>query len=336
MTNKQDLAIVIPAYKEAFFYFALQSLANQTNKNFKVYIGDDCSPFDLKKIVDLFSKDLKIVYQKFAFNIGPKDLVNQWTRCIELTENEEWLWLFSDDDIAEANCVEQFFKTICEKNDRFDVYRFNTCVINDRGETTHDPVIGPAVESSEEMAYNLLLGKRGNSMPDHIFSRKVYNDSGRFVFTKFAQSADWAASILFSKDKGICIISKAKIFWRKSELNISSVTHDNRGEMIEGYKSFLTWLNKHFEYLDYKRDSNVTRQMIQEASWINFKHLLQYHYKGFDKTNLFRLVKFAHDQFGTSIAKAFKELFQIIVFWENLKIRKRLSMIKRFLFYRKS
>lgn len=37
------LAIIIPYYKFTFFEATLQSLANQTDQRFKVYIGDDAS-----------------------------------------------------------------------------------------------------------------------------------------------------------------------------------------------------------------------------------------------------------------------------------------------------
>jgi glycosyltransferase involved in cell wall biosynthesis len=37
------LTIVIPYYKSTLFEKTLQSLANQTNKIFTVYIGDDAS-----------------------------------------------------------------------------------------------------------------------------------------------------------------------------------------------------------------------------------------------------------------------------------------------------
>jgi len=38
------LAIVVPYYKLTFFEETLKSLKSQTNKKFKVYIGDDASP----------------------------------------------------------------------------------------------------------------------------------------------------------------------------------------------------------------------------------------------------------------------------------------------------
>src|ERR1035437_3960780 len=105
------LAIVIPAYKRMFFNEALSSIAKQTNKNFTLYIGDDCSPCNLYNIVEKYEKSIPIVYRHFDENIGRKDLVVQWERCIDLVGDEEWIWLFSDDDIMDPTCVENFYNT---------------------------------------------------------------------------------------------------------------------------------------------------------------------------------------------------------------------------------
>ena len=67
---KDALAIIIPAYKPDYLAETLESLTKQTNKDFKVYIGDDASPFSLEDIVGQFSDKLNIVYKKFDKNIG--------------------------------------------------------------------------------------------------------------------------------------------------------------------------------------------------------------------------------------------------------------------------
>ena len=48
---KDTLAIIIPAYKPDYLEETLESLTKQTNKDFKIYIGDDASPFYLENIV---------------------------------------------------------------------------------------------------------------------------------------------------------------------------------------------------------------------------------------------------------------------------------------------
>ena len=51
MLENETLAIVIPAYKRDFLAETLQSLVNQTNQHFHLYIGDDHSPYNLKEVV---------------------------------------------------------------------------------------------------------------------------------------------------------------------------------------------------------------------------------------------------------------------------------------------
>jgi len=48
------LAIVIPYYKLTFFEATLQSLADQTDKRFKVYIGDDASPENPSRLLERY------------------------------------------------------------------------------------------------------------------------------------------------------------------------------------------------------------------------------------------------------------------------------------------
>ena len=112
MHSNPKLAIVIPAYKLAFLKQTIESIANQTCKDFIVYIGDDASPFNLTEIINLFNNKIKIVYKRFEENVGANDLVAHWNRCIDMVQNEEWIWLFSDDDLMMDNCVDLFYKLV--------------------------------------------------------------------------------------------------------------------------------------------------------------------------------------------------------------------------------
>src|SRR5688500_4733213 len=98
INTEANLAIVIPVYKIEFFRPMLESIASQTNQNFNVYICNDCSTTVFAEIIGDFPQ-LKICYKRFSENLGRQDLVAQWTRCIDMTNNEPWIWMFSDDDI---------------------------------------------------------------------------------------------------------------------------------------------------------------------------------------------------------------------------------------------
>lgn len=311
------LAVVIPAYKKQFFEKALSSLANQTNKNFTVYVGDDNSPDNLKFICDLFNERLDIKYTKFENNIGAKYLVDQWSRCIDLAGEEDWLWLFSDDDIADENCVENFYKELDKNGDTIDVYRFNTVVINKEGKITDELPESPYYEPSEKMAYNLLLGKRGNSMPDHIFSKKVYKKHNGFVFTYYAQGADWAISILFSSEKGLITIPGSKLYWRRSGINISSEAASKKSIMLKGHLQFIGWATNHFQYLKGSQVSLISYEMIQTAAQKNLETIIIYHYKGISLKDYYPVVKVMHNNLQMHYKDVYKSILLINIACNN-------------------
>lgn len=273
--NKNILAVIIPAYKPTFFEKTLCSLAQQTNKNFIVYIGDDCSPYDLQSICDKFKNRLNIHYHRFQNNIGAKHLVHQWKRCVNLMQDEKWIWLFSDDDIADENCVEIFYKTIAADNNSFDVYRFDTRIINKNDEIVEVLPESPFTESSFDMAIEILKFNRGNSIVDHIFSKGVYNKYNGFVYTDYAQGADWATSILLSTHKGVCTMPGAKVNWRLSDENLSGKAWASQ-QMIEGHLQFLAWIANHFYGL--KHDKPKYR-IFQNNADFNMNKVMSSHYK---------------------------------------------------------
>ena len=312
-----SLAIVIPAYKSKFFRESLNSLANQTNKDFKLYIGDDNSPEDLYVIVQDYLDKLDISYVKFENNIGAKNLVNQWNRCVNLIKDEKWVWLFSDDDIADENCVQLFYNTIVEDNLYFDVYRFNTRVINDIGVLICETPESPEIDDYENMAYELLMGRRGNSMPDHIFSLKKYKELGGFYKTDFASAADWANSILFSENYGIRTLIGAKVNWRLGNFNITGSVLKNRSGKIKGHLQFLHWV---YKFLITKRILK-DKTDIKKAVEINLNLIMRNHYGGIDLKSFFDFLEL-YIVIENSIFKALLKtiiLYKIFFVWPLLR-----------------
>ena len=304
------LAIIIPAYKKTFFEAALGSLAAQTNRNFTTYIGDDHSPEDLRSVVDRFQHRLDLRYTRFSNNIGSKDLVKQWERCVGLSRDEEWIWVFSDDDLASENCVESFFRMQARTSG--EVYRFNTRTIDAKGREIRATRPSPDFETSEQMAFNLLMGARGNSMPDHIFSREVYQRNGGFVYTPYAQGADWAMSILFSREKGMRVVQDARVDWRWGGASISSNAAKNRSATILGHYAFIEWVLKHFAYLKSAgAESEVSYAMIERAALRNLETIISFHYRGLPPTLYFRHLQFVRREFGFSFLAGSKQILRL-------------------------
>ena len=274
-----DLAVIIPAFKDEFLYKTLLSFACQTNKDFTVYIGDDNSPRDLKSICDNFINEINIVYHRFEDNLGGTDLVAHWERCVKLIQNEKWIWIFSDDDLADKLCVAAFYDSLAKTDSFFDVYRFNTSVIDRNDDIISSAEDSPEIEDSFSLAYNILILKRGNSMPDHIFKKTVYDKNGGIVNFIQAQGSDWATSIKFAMEKGLYTIMGPKVKWRMSGKNISSIAYKNRSTLIFGHLKFIDWVVKSFKGFS-NNQTEIKFDDLISASKFNLSYIIKKHYKG--------------------------------------------------------
>lgn len=259
----KKLAIIIPAYKIAFLRKALDSLSKQTCKDFHVYVGDDNSPYDIKSIVLEYNYCLSIKYHRFENNLGSKDLVAQWERCISLSRDEPWVWLFSDDDEIEERCVEKFYAEI-NKGAKHDLYHFDVDIINEEGEKIHESRF-PKIVSSIDLLINKLRGKLSSYVVEYIFSRQHFETCEGFQKFDMAWCSDDATWIKLGYAKGIKTIKDAHVRWRKSNLNISPNNHnrDIVKRKIQSDNDFIKWVNN---YLDTSLKVKLSIKMA-EITW---------------------------------------------------------------------
>lgn len=250
----KNLAIIIPAYKIDFFEAVLSSFVQQTCNDFTLYIGEDCSKDNFKDLIDRYSDLLDIVYQRFDENLGGHDLVAQWSRCIQLTQNEPWLWLFSDDDILGPRCVECFFDTISKDNDFFDIYHFDVNIIDSEGQVIKKTAAYPPIINSETFYRQKASAQLDSFVVEYIFSRDIYNRTGGFQYFDLAWGSDIATWVKMGVDKGIKTISGDYVYWRKSEKNITP-NMDNK-MVIRKFAAdieFIHWVNAFFDKLSIRR-----------------------------------------------------------------------------------
>ena len=221
MARQNNLSIVIPAYKSTFLAAALESIAEQTCKDFTLYIGDDCSPNNLGEIVDRYRDKINLVYKRFDNNLGGKDLVAQWERCIDMTQGEEWIWLFSDDDLMEARCVEEFYKTIKDKPQAGLIHFNVSCLDDATGKVSLLPVF-PKFCSSKFYLDEKIRGHLISFVVEFVVRRNIFFDNGRFQNFDLAWGSDFISWVKFSDAAGgIDTCDAAKVLWRKSDENIS-------------------------------------------------------------------------------------------------------------------
>lgn len=219
MTHR--LAIIIPAYKSTFLPAALDSIAAQTCQDFTLYVGDDCSPEPIGNIVEQYRDKIDMVYQRFDRNLGGKDLVAQWERCIAMSKNEHYIWLFSDDDVMEPSCVEILFKQIEDTKGAYDVYHFDVNEINAEGCVTKHLPAYPQVLSAYDYYKGKNTGRYRSYVVENVFSRRIYEQAGGFKNFDLAWGSDVATWCIFCGKNGMHKVPNTHILWRRSSQNIT-------------------------------------------------------------------------------------------------------------------
>ena len=287
------LAIIIPYYNINFFEATLQSLANQTDKRFKVYISNDASPESPISVLKRWDKKIEFIYHRFDENLGGISLSKHWERCISLTNDEKWLMILGDDDVLDSNVLKGFYDNISEiKEKNINVIRFGSQVINKDGNLVSDIYKHPRLEKATDSFWRKHTGKTRSSLSEYIFEKEVYLKV-KFKNYPLAWHSDDQAWLEFSNFQCIYSINSSLIYIRESNWSISG-KRDNLEQKKQASLQFYNLLSD--KYLSrFTKKQRLGIILISEKEFFDNKNfallfkILKWH---LIKTDLFNLVKF--------------------------------------------
>lgn len=236
------LAVVIPFFKIEFFEDTMKSLANQSVKEFKVYVGNDGSPENPLDILGRFEEKLDIIYKKFEKNLGATCLTGHWTRCINMTEGEKWIMILGDDDILGDNVVRDWYRFYNHFDARTNIIRFSSRLIDEKSHPERKVYNHPRWESSTDSFIRKIENKTRSSLSEYIFRKSIY-EKHKFKNFPLGWFSDDRAWIDFSDGKPIFSINESVVSIRVSSLSISG-NRKNKELKIEASEMFYRSLIK--------------------------------------------------------------------------------------------
>ena len=123
------LSVCIPTFNRPLSLAnCLNSLYHQKNinkKDFEVCISDNCSKYNITKVIRPFKKRLNIKFQKNKKNIGfAMNLLK-----VSLMAKGKFIWFLGDDDLVVNNSISYIIKLI-KKNSKIDFYFINSFCLN--------------------------------------------------------------------------------------------------------------------------------------------------------------------------------------------------------------
>ncbi|MGV0947822.1 glycosyltransferase family 2 protein [Empedobacter falsenii] len=268
MNSSNKLAIVIPLFKRDFFEETLDTLFNQTDKRFNLYIGNDASPENFDDILGKYKNNFDFKYHFFEENLGGEGkLVEQWERCISLTQNEDYIQILGDDDYVSNNFVETFYKILDEKK-KFDLLRFKMLKVSAKSEILQE---FPQIENlnSTQHLLNDLNQVYWISISENIFSRSVYNQLG---IKKYPLAWRSDAMLVFEFGmENIEVSNNAFVAIRRSQIQLTM----NISPKVSKFKKiamsyfYNDLLEKHEARFKKKDRKNLVKKLVYYTSNIN-------------------------------------------------------------------
>lgn len=235
-------SFVLPAYKATFLREAIDSILNQTYKDFELIIVNDASPEDLTSIVNSYS-DERIQYYVNEKNVGGTDLVAQWNYCITYATGE-YLILASDDDVYHLDYLEKM-DVLVEKYPDVNVFRPQVQVIDAIGEVKGNSKRNINEFLSQiDFVYLKFRYVISSGVPYYIFKNRSLTAIGGFINFPTAWFSDDATVIRLASN-GVVIHPEVLFSFRDSGLNISGALNNSQilYYKLSATESFFSWLS---------------------------------------------------------------------------------------------
>lgn len=199
MEKKPRYSILIPAFKARFLEEAITSVLCQSFTDLELILVDDCSPEDLRSIVEPFLSDTRVRYYRNDSNFGAVDLIENWNRCLSYASGE-YIICMGDDDRLLPHCLSEYEK-LMDAFPGLGVYHAMTDIIDETGKVVKLQEARPEFESSLSYIWHRLKG-RVQFIGDFCFNASLLKSNGGFFRLPLAWGSDDISAYIAAKGNG--------------------------------------------------------------------------------------------------------------------------------------
>lgn len=243
-----ELSFIMPAWKAAYLHDAIASIVAQTETEWELVVVDDCSPEDLKSIVDSFGDD-RIRYERNRENIGGRNLVAQWNHCIGFARGT-YVVMAADDDLYAPGFAAECLRLAHGYPD-CDVIRSAVEQVDGNGAHLHDDSILPEFTDAREYFRLWVTGQMFTCIGNFAFRKSALESIGGFMDFPCAFGSDIATPIELSGN-GVANIQSMMFRFRQSDNHLSadSSRFPEKLEAIGLLSSFLVRKNRELKVVE--------------------------------------------------------------------------------------
>lgn len=259
---------LLPAYKATYFEEALVSIQNQSFRNFKVLVSDDCSPENLESVFKkVVGQDSRFTFRRNAENMGSNSLVSHWNLLVDMCDTE-YLIMASDDDVYDEHFLEEMDRLVA-RYPMVGLFRSKVRRISARGESfEEDPPVNE-YDSLTDFLFQTYNYPRIHCIGNYLFKTDPLKAKGKFMDFSLAWFSDDATTIICAEN-GVCNTPDILFSFRESDINISKepITNGkNALKKIIATEQFYDWFCQFYDvhYCDSSLLNRVKWEQIQSG-----------------------------------------------------------------------
>ena len=283
---------LLPAYKSRFFQETLESIKQQTFKDFKVIVSDDCSPEPIHNIfVNVCNDDPRFIYRCNEKNIGGEKLVSHWNMLVCMCDTD-FLIMAGDDDIYAPTFLEEADRLLHLYPD-IDLIRARAKRIDENGKVICKELIYEEYTNSLEFLYQTANNQYINCIGNFVFRREALKNKGGFINFPFAWFSDDATSIIMSP-RGVVNTFDILFYFRSSMINISNMVDNTQCARLKSLTAanFWIWYLQYWQSIkDAYPSTSYNDYMINFVKWSTEEYIIKIFHPTSRKCNFLNFIK---------------------------------------------
>ena len=222
------VSVIVPNYNHApYLHKRLDSVYDQTYRDFEVILLDDCSTDHSRDILAFYAKKPNTIFVPNESNSG--SVFCQWQKGISLSQGE-YIWIAESDDFASPYFLKRVVTVLDEHPEVGLVYSQSWLV------DSQDVIIGDArcwtndldsqrwshsfINDGRDEIIRFLVYK--NTIPNAsaiLIRRSALEKSGGVIEQPFRLCGDWLQWIKILADSDIGFVPECLNFWRQKTSN---------------------------------------------------------------------------------------------------------------------
>jgi len=250
------VTVIIPNYNHApYLKERIDSVVDQTFRDFELIILDDCSTDNSAEIIEQYrghEKVKRIIYNEV--NTGSP--FKQWKKGIELA-GSEYIWIAESDDVAGLD----FLKSLTPLLDQNQQCAFAFCDSTTDNDIFTDQQSNPNAEiklyTGEDFIYQHNINAQFVNASCVVFRKDKINPQVLLDFGNFRSSGDWLFWTSIALKGDVIRYHEILNFYRRHETSVSGIAYTNGKYLPESFK-----LMQYF-----KSNLGVYPSKLQDKKW---------------------------------------------------------------------